>query len=166
MSKNEWLLKSAAIAAMYAVLTWFIPAFSYGAIQFRVSEVMTLLAFYNPAYIPGLVAGCAIANIVSPFGIFDILFGSLASFLALKSMTYTKNIYIASLFPALFSFIIGLEILLLSSEPVNFLLVTGQIMLSELIIVSVIGIPFFKMLEQNPGMKRLITTMELPHKLQ
>ncbi|MDD7183948.1 QueT transporter family protein, partial [Peptostreptococcus porci] len=59
------IAKQAMVAALYAVLTWAIPSLSYGPIQFRVSEIMTLLAFYNPQYVIGLTVGCAIANLFS-----------------------------------------------------------------------------------------------------
>lgn len=138
------LVRGAAIAAIYAILTLVLPA--YGPLQFRLSEIMTLLAFYNPVYIMPLTIGCAIANLASPFGIIDIIFGSLASFLALTAMSKTKNIYLASIWPAFFSFIIGLQIMFLSTEPVNFFLITGQIMLSQFIVVAIIGVPIMKYL--------------------
>ena len=119
------LVRGAAVAAIYALLTLTLPA--YGPLQFRLSEILTLLAYYNPFYIIPLTLGCAIANLASPFGFVDVIFGSLASFLALSAMSKTKNIYIASLWPAFFSFIIGLEIMLLSREAVGFFLITGQI---------------------------------------
>ena len=75
--KTNRLVRGAVIAALYAMLTLTIPA--YGALQFRLSEVMTLLAYFDPFYIIPLTIGCAIANIASPFGIIDVIFGSLAS---------------------------------------------------------------------------------------
>lgn len=140
------LARGAVVAAMYAVLTMTLPA--YGALQFRLSEILTLLAYFDPFYIWPLTIGCAISNIASPFGIIDVIFGSLASFLALSCMSRTKNIYLASIWPAVFSFIIGLEIMFLSTEPVNFFLVTGQIMLSELVIITLIGVPVMKFLSK------------------
>ncbi|MDD2446490.1 MAG: QueT transporter family protein [Tissierellia bacterium] len=154
MMKTNKLVRGAVIAALYALLTMTLPA--YGPLQFRLSEIMTLLAYYNPFYILPLTLGCAIANIYSPFGIVDVIFGSLASFLALTAMSKTKNIYIASIWPAFFSFIIGLEIMLFSTEPVNFFLITGQIMLSELVVVTVIGVPIMKNLMKNEDFNRLI----------
>ncbi|TJX15400.1 QueT transporter family protein [Tissierella creatinini] len=153
--KTNRLVRGAAIAALYAILTLTLPA--YGALQFRISEVMTLLAFFNPFYILPLTIGCAIANIASPFGIVDVIFGSLASFLALTAMSKTKNIYLASIWPAFFSFIIGLEIMFLSTEPVNFFLITGQIMLSEFVVVTIIGVPLMKFIMRNEYIERLVT---------
>ncbi|MDR7869868.1 MAG: QueT transporter family protein [Tissierellaceae bacterium] len=149
------LVRGAAVAAIYAVLTLTLPA--YGPLQFRLSEIMTLLAYFDPFYIFPLTLGCAISNIASPFGIFDVIFGSLASFLALTAMSKTKNIYLASIWPAFFSFIIGLEIMFLSTEPVNFFLVTGQIMLSEFVVVTIIGVPVMKFIAKNEhiGLNRI-----------
>ena len=150
------LVRISVIAALYVVLTLALPAMAYGPIQFRLSEVMTLLAFIDPFYILPLTLGCAIANIGSPFGIIDIIVGSLASFLALYSMSKTKNIYIASLFPTLFCILIGLEILFLSNEPINLFLITGQIMISEFIVVSIIGVSLFKIIEKNDYMMNML----------
>lgn len=146
---SKKITKSAIIVALYVILTNIVPAFSYGPIQFRLSEILTLLAFIDPFYVLPLTLACAVANIWSPFGIFDIVFGTLATYLALRSMTKVKNIYVASIFPSIFSIIIGLEILFLSEEPINFFLVTGQIMLSQIIIVTVIGVHVFKMIMKN-----------------
>lgn len=144
------------ITALYVVLTQATLGLAFGPFQFRVSEMLTLLAFIDPFYLAPLTLGCAIVNLSSPFGMIDVIFGSLASFLALKFMTKSKNIYIASLWPSVFSFIVGLEILLLSSEPVNFFLVTGQIMVSQFIIVSLIGVPIFKNIINNSQLVEII----------
>lgn len=153
------LVRISVTAALYVVLTLALPAIAYGPIQFRLSEVMTLLAFIDPFYILPLTLGCAIANIGSPFGIIDVIIGSFASFLALYSMSKTKNIYVASLFPTLFCILIGLEILFLSKEPINFFLITGQIMISEFVVVSIIGVSLFKFIEKNDYMMNMLKTI-------
>lgn len=150
------LTKQALVMALYITQSLALPELGFGPIQFRISEILTLMAFLDRGYVLPLTLACAIVNIWSPFGLVDVVFGSLASFLALYSMSRTKNIYLASIFPALFSFIIGLEILLLSQEPVNFFLVTGQIILSELVIVSLIGVGIFKVLVNNSYLSHMI----------
>ena len=47
------LTRTALIAAIYAVVTLAIAPFSYGSIQFRVSEILVLLAIFDPLYIGG-----------------------------------------------------------------------------------------------------------------
>lgn len=154
MMNTKRLVKGGAVASIYVVLTMALPA--YTALQFRFSEIMTLLAYFNPFYIIPLTLGCAIANIASPFGIVDVIFGSLASFLATTAMSKTKNMYITSLWPAVFSVIIGLEILIFSGQPVNFFLITGQIMLSEIVVVTLIGVPIMKQLMKNKHFEKLV----------
>ncbi|HHX61678.1 MAG TPA: QueT transporter family protein [Epulopiscium sp.] len=155
MSANK-LARIGVVAALYAVLTLALPSFAYGPIQFRLSEVMTLLAFIDPFYILPLTLGCAISNLGSPFGMVDVVVGSFASFLALYAMSKTKNLFLASLWPTFFCFIIGLEILVLSEEPINFFLITGQIMISEFIVVTIIGIPFLKAIMKNKYVMKML----------
>ena len=72
------------IAALYAVLTYLSAALglAYGPIQFRLSEGLCVLAAATPAAIPGLVVGCVVSNLASPFGVVDIICGTLATLLA------------------------------------------------------------------------------------
>lgn len=76
------------MAALYAALTLGLAPVSYGAVQVRVSEFMTLLAFYDKGLIPGLTLGCLISNVGSPFGITDMLIGTSATFLGLYFMRF------------------------------------------------------------------------------
>ncbi|MDD7267012.1 MAG: QueT transporter family protein [Lachnospiraceae bacterium] len=152
------IVLTGVIAAIYAVLTYVIAPFAYGPIQFRFSEVMVLLAFVSPIYIPGLVLGCVLGNLMSPFGAIDIVVGSAATAIACLLMARIKNIWVASLMPAIINgLIIGLEIMMLSDEPINFWLTAGEIFLSELIIVTVIGVPILLMLMKNQVFKKKLT---------
>lgn len=137
-------------------MTLAIPALSYGPVQFRISEILTLLAFFNPEYIIGLTLGCAIANIFSTLGLLDVIIGTAASLFALTAMSKIKNIWIASLMPTLFCVFIGLEIMIVSPVPVSFFMITGQIMLSEFVIVTILGVPIFKTLMKNKDFARLV----------
>lgn len=156
---TKTLTRGALVAALYVVLTLIVPGVSYGPIQFRFSEVLTLLSYFNPTYIPALTLGCFISNIWSPFKL-DMIFGTLHTFISVYAMSKSKNIYIASLMPALFSFIIGFEIVTFSPEVLSFLGITGSIMLSEFIIVSVIGIMVFKVLTKNKTFRSQVLMLE------
>ena len=79
------LAAAAVTGAAYAALTMLLAPISYGAIQCRVSEVLCILPFFIPCTAWGLFAGCAIANLLSAAGIFDVVFGSLATLLAALS---------------------------------------------------------------------------------
>ena len=71
------LCLSALIAAVYAVLTLALPVLSYGEWQCRISEALTLLPILLPQAIP-----CLVSNLLSPVGVFDIVFGTLATLIA------------------------------------------------------------------------------------
>lgn len=81
--KTRYIATSAMIAAIYVALTLSLSFASYGPIQFRISEALTILPFFTPAAIPGLFAGCFISNLFgSPFGFVDIIIGSIATLIA------------------------------------------------------------------------------------
>lgn len=73
---------AAIIAAIYAALTVAVAPLSYGVMQLRISEAMTILPAFTPMAIPGLFIGAAISNVLSPVGIIDVILGSGASLIA------------------------------------------------------------------------------------
>ena len=75
------LCMSAVIAALYAALTLLLAPISYGPIQLRLSEALTLLPMLLPQAVPGLFVGCLIANLYTGM-LTDIIFGSLATLIA------------------------------------------------------------------------------------
>ena len=83
-NKNILLLTQAAmIAALYVVLTFLANAFGLasGAIQVRLSEMLTILPAFTPAAIPGLAIGCFLSNLLTGCCILDIVMGSIATLL-------------------------------------------------------------------------------------
>ncbi len=95
---------AAMIAALYVVLTFLSNAFGLasGVIQVRISEALTILPFFTPAAIPGLVIGCLLANWMTGCVLPDILFGSLATLLgALGSYALRKHKFLVPIPPIL-----------------------------------------------------------------
>ena len=78
------LTVAALVAALYAVMGYFGNVFglTFGPIQFRFAEALTVLPFLFPATAPGLAIGCLITNLLSPYGPMDIIFGTLATAIA------------------------------------------------------------------------------------
>lgn len=74
--------RAAVIAAVYAGLCLLLAPFSYGVIQVRVAEALTLLPMAWPEAVPGLAVGALIANAVGPFGMVDVVLGTAATTLA------------------------------------------------------------------------------------
>ena len=91
----RYIIQGGIIAAVYAALIT--PIFSYGVGQVRISEALCVLPFFTPAAIPGLFVGCALANLGSPFGIIDIVCGSVATLLAAFATSKVKNKWLAPL---------------------------------------------------------------------
>lgn len=82
--KVTYVVQAAVIAALYVVLTMFANALGLAShtIQVRFSEALCILPVFTPAAIPGLWIGCVIANLMTGAIIWDIIFGSLATFVA------------------------------------------------------------------------------------
>lgn len=142
-------------AALYAALTVGLAPISYGAVQLRLSEVMTLLAFIDPIFIPGLILGNFIANLFSPFGLPDVIFGTAATAIAVFMMSRSRSMLLCTLWPALVNgLIIGLELTLFASAP--FIATSLYVALGEFITVTLIGYPIFKVMMKNQTIDKLI----------
>lgn len=83
--KLKRLVTSALLAAVYCVLALALPMASFGPVQFRVSEALTLLPVFSPAAAVGVTLGCFLTNCAgTALGVTfpqDILFGTLATLL-------------------------------------------------------------------------------------
>ena len=94
-TRSKYLTHSAIIASLYIVLSLVSNAMGLcnGTIQFRLSEVLTILPLFTPAAIPGLVIGCALSNLITGCMGLDILFGTIATLLgALGTYYFGKKI--------------------------------------------------------------------------
>ena len=112
------IVRIAMIAAVYAAATLvamlFLGWMSWGPVQFRISEAITVLALFTADAIPGLSLGCVIANVanialsgVGTLGLLDVVFGSLATALgAAFSWHFRKRPALAVLGPVLANAII------------------------------------------------------------
>ena len=85
--RTKRLARAGVIAAMYVAFTFLVLPLASGAIQFRVSEALTLLPLFYVEAIPALFIGCMLANIISGAVIWDVIFGSVITLVA-ASITY------------------------------------------------------------------------------
>ena len=99
--KKKSLALGGMIAALYAGVTVTLAPISYGPLQFRVAEALTLLPFYIPEAVPGLFMGCFIANAFSPNGALDMVVGSLATLIAAYLSRRMPKLWLAVLPPVL-----------------------------------------------------------------
>ena len=151
------LCLSAIIAALYSALTLGFQAISYGAVQFRVSEAMTLLPVLFPEAVAGLTVGCLISNLFNPLGatIYDIVFGTLATFLAAMLTSRMRgNVWLKALPPVICNAVIvglvltyayGIDVLWMN------ILTVG---LGEAVVCYVLGVPLVKVLAKQPFFKK------------
>ena len=76
------LCRAGIIAALYTTLTYVFAPFAFGPFQIRPAEALCILALLYPEAIPALWVGCMLSNIASPFFLYDVFIGSLATLLA------------------------------------------------------------------------------------
>ena len=147
MNKNRYWVQAAFIAAIYAVLTIAFAPLSYGQIQIRFAEALTILPFFTPAAIPGLFVGCIVANFFGPAGIIDVVFGSAATLIAAYLSYKMPSKWLVPLPPVIANgIIIGYMLNYLYQMP---LLVTiGWVALGELISCYFIGYPLLILLQK------------------
>lgn len=90
-----FLARSGIIAALYTALTMLTAPIGFGPIQFRISEALTVLPFYDPAAIPGVFIGCLLSNLLGGNGVWDVVLGSLTTLIAALLTYKSKNKYVA-----------------------------------------------------------------------
>ena len=152
-SKNtQYLVQAALIGAVYVVITVAFAPLSFGEIQVRFSEALTILPFFTQAAVPGLFVGCLIANILGGAILPDIIFGSLATLLGALG-TYAlrkKSRYLAPVPPIIANILIvpfvlrygyGVEL------PVPFMMLTVGV--GEVISAGILGFILLSVLYKN-----------------
>lgn len=153
------LCRAGIIAALYVALTYAFAPFAFGPFQIRPAEALCLLALIYPEAIPALWVGCMLSNITSPYAVYDVFLGALATLLA-AFVTYmvgrfVKNtplkIILGGLPVVLFNAaIIPLIIVFLcggsegfSSVFIAYLTYVGSIALTEAVWVYALGTPLY-----------------------
>lgn len=151
-----------AVTAIYVVLTLLFSGLSYGSVQFRFSEALVLLCFFNKDYIISMTLGCFIANIFSPVGIVDTVVGTSATLISViliylfRKDDNTLRLAMCSFFPVVVNgLMVAAELKYVSGFP--FWLSASQVALGELVCVSIIGVILVKALSRNKSFMRLIT---------
>jgi len=148
--KTKFIIQAAVIAAIYAVLTMLLAPLSYGFMQVRVSEALTILPYFTPAAIPGLFIGCLVSNLLSPYGMLDVVLGSGATLLAAVGSYMLRSKPILVPLPPVIAnaVIIGSMLHFAYGIPVNLFAIMGWIALGELIACYLIGYPLLRYLRK------------------
>ncbi len=157
-NRIKQIVFASLIAALYAGLTYGFSFISYGAVQFRISEILTVLPIFTPTGIIGVTVGCFLGNIgnigANPF---DIIFGTLATFIAAVITYLCRNIkikgipLISLLSPIVInSLIIGLELtVVFVNQKGGFPIFALWVALGEAVVCLGLGIPFYIILNKH-----------------
>ncbi|HJC43307.1 MAG TPA: QueT transporter family protein [Candidatus Mediterraneibacter gallistercoris] len=153
--KVLFIAQAAMIAAIYVVLTLIGASFSYGEVQVRISEALTILPAFTPAAIPGVFLGCLISNILGGCILPDIIFGSLATLIGaiFTWMLRNKSKYLAPLPPIIANVIVVPFVLkygYMVPLPIPFMMLTVGI--GEVISCGVLGLILYTALNRYRGL--------------
>jgi len=167
MSENKKALYSTKglaiggmVAAIYVVLTLIFQPISFGAIQFRIAEAMTLMPIMTPYAVPGLFVGCLLANWLGGGIWFDVVLGSIATLLAaVCTRKFRDRPALAAIFPTLFNGLIVGPVVYFAyvrapGDPVSvptLLFNMGTVALGELAVCYVLGLPMIYGLKKLPS---------------
>ena len=156
------ICRAGIIAALYAVLTIYLGSIAYGPFQIRPAEALTLLPLLYAESIPALFVGCLIANLVSPYGVPDIVVGSLITLVA-ACLTYiiprfVKNRFlragIGGIFPVFLNAIILPIMWLIMGGMGSFWYNLLSMSCTQLVWVYVLGGPLYLAFERLSHSKR------------
>ena len=150
--KTRSLTRAAMIAALYAVLTLILQPFSFGAVQLRVSEALTILPMVMADAVPGLALGCLLANLLCGAMWYDVVFGTLATLLAAVMTRKLKNSFFAAAsMPVLFNaLVIGCILRYAYGVALPLWLCMASVGLGQLIACYGLGYPLLLVLKKHP----------------
>ena len=146
------LVRAGIIAALYTAITYALAPYAYGPLQIRPAEALCILPIFYIEAIPGLFVGCALANIFSAYGVYDVIFGSLTTLIA-AILTFVigrafkekpLGAIIGGFFPiVLNAFAIPLIIALTGAGMGTYLVFVGEFFLTQSVWIYGLGIPLY-----------------------
>ena len=145
---NVKIARTAMLAAIYAALTIFLAPISYGPIQLRMAEAMTVLPWFYPEATPGLFIGCIVANLAGGNGIWDVCFGSLATLTAAILSSRMKHIWLVPLPPVLVNaLVVGAVLSRMFGLP--FWLTAAEVGLGQIGACYLLGMPLLLFIQRR-----------------
>ena len=148
------LTQGAMIAACYVVLCLVFEPISYGGVQVRIAEALTILPLFTPAAIPGLFIGCIIANVIGGGIVLDVVFGSIATLIGAVGtyMLRNRSRWLAPVPPILANTIIVPFVIFYGyGTPIPIPLLMLTIGAGEVIGCGILGLLLAKGLERMPS---------------
>ncbi len=169
MFTTRALARAGIIAALYAALTYVFAPVAYGPLQVRPAEALCILPIFFIEAIPGLFVGCALANFLSGYGLYDIGLGSLTTLVA-AILTFIIGLLLRrSLLSAILG---GIPPVILNAVVIPFVIILGdaetpmaaywtmfgEFMLTQSVWVYALGIPLYFAVKRlrEKGVKALL----------
>ncbi len=144
-NKINFIAYTGIFAAVYVLMTLINPL-GYGAMQFRISEVLCMAPLFNKKIKYPIYLGVFIANMFSPLGLIDVVVGMLIAVLSYEFFFKLKLNYLIQgiIYSLLCGVFVGAELFYVFKSPFifNFL----SIGTSQLIII-LIAYPILKTLQ-------------------
>lgn len=164
-TNTKVLVTSALIAAIYCALTLALSWLSFGNMQFRIAEALTLLPIVSPHAIVGVTLGCALSNAIGYFmganilGAMDIIFGTLASFVAavltwaFRNVRFKKLPLLSAFFPVIVNaIVVGGELSILFTGGISFepfMINAVSVFIPQFVICYTAGLMLVRFIEKN-----------------
>ena len=151
------LTAAAVVAALYAALSMLSNSLgiAFGPVQCRFSEALTLLPMLLPSSVYGLTIGCLLTNILSPYGLTDLVVGTFATFLAATLTRRCRNDFVGALPPVLCNAVL-IGVLLAFQQagfsaafPTAFAYQALTVGLGQIIACYGLGIPLVRLLRKH-----------------
>ena len=146
------LARAGIIAALYVAVTCSLGEIAYGPLQIRPAEALCILPVFFIEAIPGLFIGCALANLISQYGVYDIAFGSLTTLIA-ATLTYIigrifrekpVSAVLGGIPPVILNaIVIPLIIVLTGAGWEAYFTLFGEFMLTQSVWVYALGLPLY-----------------------
>lgn len=174
MKKTNRMANQAMIAAIYTVVSVTLSAITYGPVQIRVSEALTLLPVFAFSNIWGVTIGCFLTNLIGFFtganilGGLDMIFGTLATFAAAVCTYLLRNVRIknipfpSAIPPVIFNaFVVGWELCAFINNgvfnPVIFWTQAAAVGAGQLVSCAVLGLIMVKIVDNNKELRQRLS---------
>lgn len=148
--KILFITQTAVIAAIYVVLIYVFNPISFGPIQVRVAEALTVLPYFTPAAVPGVTIGCFLSNLLTGQDMLDVIFGTLATLIgAIGSYKLSHNKFLVPIPPILSNTLIipwVIKFAYAEATPIPLMMLT--VGLGEVVSIGVLGMLLLFALEK------------------
>lgn len=137
------VVRGALVAAAYVAVSYVLAPISFGPFQFRLAEGLTLLPMIFPEAVAGLFVGCLVTNLIGPYGLPDIVFGSLVTLVAAVITRAFRRSPVAYLSPVVLNAVfVSAYLTFLTGVPYWTLVLS--IGASEAVSVLAVGVPLLR----------------------